>query len=330
MPLGMSAYLALRRFQSLALEVVGPVALGMLLSASVEMLQLFTPHRVCSTVDLISNTVGSALGVFAGFAFTEIANIPPTGPEFRVRDRGALALLFGWVASLLFPFFPVLWLSIWRAKLAAFVHAAPIDPIPMLLSAAEWFAVGRLLLGAGAKSPLRWLLAMLLLAPAQFAILNHNPMPADFAGAALAAVLFIFFGKRPYADRPAAIALLLAVTLRGLEPFHFEAVAQAFQWIPLKGLLTAEWQNSIPILLGKLFQYGASIWLLHRARTGILRSTAIVTVVLAAIEALQVWIPGHVAEITDPLLAVLLGMGLRVLSRNLRGAPADRTEPVAA
>ena len=122
-----------------------------------------------------------------------------------------------------------------------------------------------------------------------------------------------FFGRGPSADRLAGIALLLALALGGLSPFHFEGPPQAFLWIPFGGLLGSDWQNAISVLLGKLFRYGCSIWLLHRAGLGTIRATAIVTVVLAGIEALQTWIPGHVAEITDPFLALLLCLGLRAL-----------------
>lgn len=206
-PLGMSAYLAMRRFKSHALGILVPVALGTLLSATIEMVQLFTPHRVCSAVDLVNNILGSGLGVLAGFEFTQIADVPVTGPVFHVRDRSAIALLFFWVSSLLFPLFPVLSLDIWRAKVSAFIDTPLISPIPILLSAAEWFAVGRLLSMAGARSPFRWLLVLLLLVPVQFGIVNHSPMPADFAGAALAVLLFHFFGKGPSADRLAGVAL---------------------------------------------------------------------------------------------------------------------------
>jgi VanZ family protein len=314
-PLGMSAYLAFRRFKSRLLETAGPVALGAVLSASVEMAQLFTPNRVCSALDLVNNILGSAVGVLAGIAFTQIADVPTTGTKLRVRDRCALALLFCWVGALLFPFFPVLWLHIWREELSGFIHAPLLDPIPILLVAAEWFAVGRLLRAAGTRLPFQWLLALLVLVPAQFAILNHNPKPADFEGAALAAMLFLFFGRGPSADRIAAIALVCAVTLRGLAPFHFEGPPQAFVWIPFEGLLGNQWQDAIPTLLGKLFQYGASIWLLHRAGLSLPWATAIVTVILAGIEVLQTRIPGHVAEINDPLLAVMLGLGLRALNK---------------
>jgi VanZ family protein len=304
-PLGMSAYLALRRFKSHALQILAPIALGTALSAGVEMVQLFTPSRQCSALDLVDNILGSGFGVLAGFIFTQIVDVPITGPELRVRDRSAVALLFCWVAFLLFPLFPVLSLMVWKAKLAAFLYGSLISPVPIVVSAAEWFAVGRLLLAAGARSPARWICVLLILVPAQFAIVNRSPNPADFEGAAIGLLLFQVFGKASNADRYAGMALLLAVTIKGLAPFYFKGPGEAFLWIPFGGLLATEWQDAIPILAGKLFQYGASIWLLRRG-AGMMCATAMVTLVLAGIEALQTRIPGHVSEITDPLLAVLL------------------------
>jgi len=301
-PLGMSGYLAFRR-------VFTPVAIGTVLSASMEMLQLYTPHRQCSSIDLVDNILGSAIGVVAGIVFTRIVDFPSTGPAFRVRDRGAVALLFCWLGYLLFPIFPVLALGVWRTKLSAFAHAPVLDPIPTLLSAAEWIAVSRLLIAAGARRPVAWLAVLLVLLPVQFGIVNRAPLPADLEGAAIALAACFLIN----ADWLAGILLLTAVALRGLAPFHFEDPARAFLWVPFGGLLENAWQNSIVILLGKLFQYGASIWLLARGRMRLFRATFLVTLVLAAIEALQTRIPGHVAEINDPLLAVMLGLGLRAL-----------------
>lgn len=314
-PLGGSAYLATRRFKSRSVRILSSVALGALLSATIEIVQLFTPHRVCSAVDLASNTLGSTLGAVLGLVFTRISNVPVEGLGFRFRDRSAIGLLFCWVSFLLFPLYPDLLLVAWRTKLSALIHPSATSPIPILLNAAEWFAVGRLLLAAGARPPFRWLLVLLLLVPVQFGIVNHSPKIGDFAGAALAALLFRFFGMGPSADRLAGIALLLALTIRGLAPYHLEGSAQAFLWIPFGGLLGGEWQNAISILLGKLFRYGASIWLLHRSGLGTIQATAIVIMVLAGIEMLQIWIPGHVAEIADPLLALLLCLGLRAAGR---------------
>jgi VanZ family protein len=323
-PLGASAYLTFRRFKSVVLETLAPIVLGALLSASVEMAQLFTPTRTCSAIDLVDNMVGSALGVLAGYVFTRIVKLPITGPGFHVRDRSAVSLLFVWVAFLTFPLFPVLWLAVWKAKFLSLVHAPLISPVPSLLRAAEWFAVGRLLVAAGAKSPWRWLFALLLLVPAQFAILNHNPIPADFMGAALGALLFQFSCTNRRADGLAGFTLLFALILRGLSPFHFGSDTQAFLWVPFGGFLATPWQDAISILTGKLFQYGASLWLLHRAGLKLLEATVLLTLVLVAIEALQTRIPGHVPEITDPLLALMLCLGLRVLESAPGSHPRHR------
>jgi hypothetical protein len=319
MPLGAAAYLALRRVRPQLLAFFSAVAIGTVLSATVEMLQLFTPHRHCSTVDLASNILGTTLGLLAGYAFQQIADIPSASPGFRLRDRRAIALLYCWIFFLVFPLYPDSWLASWRAKLSVFFVLSASSPAQILVSVAECFAVGRLLVAAGAKAPVRWLLLLLLLLPIQFGIVTHSPKAVEFAGAALGVLVFYLAGKGPVADGAAGIGLLAALTLRGLSPFHFADPGQAFLWIPFGGFLGSEWQGSVSMLLGKSFRYGASIWLMGRAGTGNVRAVAIVAAVLAGIEVLQIWIPGHVAETTDPLLAVLLYLGLRALERT---APA--------
>jgi VanZ family protein len=95
-PLRMSACLALR-LRSRVLEVV---ALGTVLSASLEMAQLFTSKRVCSSVDLVNNIVGSGLGVVAGFVFTKIVAIPVRGPGVsRPRPWGGGAVVLSGIVS---------------------------------------------------------------------------------------------------------------------------------------------------------------------------------------------------------------------------------------
>ncbi|HZL55494.1 MAG TPA: VanZ family protein [Bryobacteraceae bacterium] len=313
-PLGMTGYLAFRRYRLWMLEIAGPVLLGALLSATMEMLQLFTPHRMCSAIDLANNTLGSALGVIAGIVFAHVVN-PPLVPwhSSESRDRSAVALLFCGFIALTFPFFPVMWLSMWRLKVETFAHGFVVSPVPLLLNAAEWFAAGRLLVAAGARSPRRWLAFALLLIPLQMAIVNRFPMPADLVGATAAVALFRWLGEKREADRGGAIFLLLALVLTGLAPFHFTEQSQGFSPIPFAGVMGTEWQSGLQILIMKLFEYGAAIWLMRRAGMRLLRSTLVATAVLAAIEAAQTYIPGHVAETTDPLLALLIGITLRTL-----------------
>jgi VanZ family protein len=315
-PLGMSAYLAFRRTRLRFIAIVAPVApvaLGAVLSASIEMLQLYVPGRHCSTLDLAMNILGSALGVAAGLAFVAITDLPPNGPDFRVRDRNAVVLLFCWVGFLLFPLFPSFSIPELRDKIAVFAHGRLLAPGPLALSVAEWFAVGRLLAATGARSPLAWLAGLFAFIPVQFILVNHYPVLADFEGPFLAMLIFLLCRQARCADCVAGVALLIAAALRALAPFRLAAFPQPFLWIPFGGFLLNSWQTSVSILLGKLFQYGASVWLLSRSAVGLLGATVVVAVVLAAIEVVQTRMPGHVPEITDPLLAILLGLAFSVL-----------------
>ena len=67
-------------------------------------------------------------------------------------------------------------------------------------------------------------------------------------------------------------------------------------------------------MLEKIFWYTSAVWLLAsvmRLRYAI----AVVAAVLAAIEIAQMRLPGRVAESTDPILAILMGFVLFILSR---------------
>jgi hypothetical protein len=81
-PLGLSAHLAFRRYRVSLVAFPGPVLLGGLLSALIGMTQLFVRGRHCSTMDLLDNVVGSALGVLAGVMFERIA-----GPKRPALNR---------------------------------------------------------------------------------------------------------------------------------------------------------------------------------------------------------------------------------------------------
>ena len=57
-------------------------------------------------------------------------------------------------------------------------------------------------------------------------------------------------------------------------------------------------------------------WLLRVVGWRLARATVAVALLLGAIEAIQIHLPGRVAEITDPLLALILGATLALLDRS--------------
>jgi VanZ family protein len=313
-PMGMSAFLAFRRFRH-----TGPIVLGAVLSGSIEMAQLFTPGRRCSTLDLLNNIAGSAAGVLAGMLFERIAGPVRKGAaEFRAPDPSALASVFCWAASLVFPFFPVMNLADWDHKLAVFAQGPAFASIPLISAAANWVAVAYMIRAMRVRRIRLWLAFSLLLIPIQFAIATRQPMPADLIGAVAGIVLFLVTENIPSGISFAAWAFIGVLTVRGLAPFHWDVHGQSFTWIPFGGFLNSEWQYGIQLILQKTFSYGAAIWMLRRAAMRWLAAIFIVCAVLAAIEVIQIHLPGRTAETTDPLLALLAGLGLRVLERPAR------------
>jgi len=315
-PLGMSAFLAFRKFP---LRWLTPVLLAAMLSGCVEMTQLFTPNRNCSTEDLLTNIFGSACGVIVGIVFEK--TMPPMRlVGTKASDASAVALLFCWFAAMLFPAFPVTGLLSLREKTVAFMHGSLLSPVLLLSVAASWFAAGRLLSAARLRRPVAWLIGSLIFIPAQIAIVTRQPLPVQLLGAAAGSALYMVARK----SRSVAAGAFLAVLLiRGLAPFHFSAHGQGFEWIPFGGFLNMDWQYGVQVLLEKLFYYGTAIWLLRTAGLKWIFAIGTVTALLAVIEAIQTHIPAHTAEITDPLLALMLGLGLRALRRRSIGYHAN-------
>ncbi len=307
-PLGFAAYLAFRK------SVLAPVLLGLLLSSAIEITQLFTPTRITSMMDVISNVAGSALGVAVAIAFRGAIRLKPSHSHLLLRDRGALALILCWATSLLLPFFPVLGLYLPDRKLAIFLSSPPFTVLPFVSAAAVWFALGLLIEATGVRFP-RELTAIAVLAiPAQVLVASRQPVLSELTGAIAGALLFGIRARARKVTLSEACTFTGVVLFRGLWPFHFVSAAAAFVWIPFTGALTAAWLPALLVLSEKVFYYGAAIWLLHTAGIRLVRSAAAIAMVLAVIEMVQTHLPGRTPEITDPLMAILIGFVLGALN----------------
>jgi VanZ family protein len=115
-----------------------------------------------------------------------------------------------------------------------------------------------------------------------------------------------------------ALAFTALLILRGLAPFHFRATASRFDWMPFNAMFAADWIVGLPVFLEKSFYYGVAIWLWRYAGWRLERATLFIAAILAAIEVIQLYLPGRTSEITDPLLALLLGFMLWLLEQDYR------------
>jgi VanZ family protein len=320
-PLGFAAHLALRKYRLPGIAVYGPVLLGLLLSTAMELMQLMVPTRETSMADVITNVIGSGLGVLLGLLFEVLA--PHRGFHSLklgggIADRGALMLVYCWAGWLLFPLFPMMSEPELDRRLAVFAHSRLADPVLLLSAAASWYAAG-LLAAAGIRIS-RGAFALTLLAiPAQFFVIGQQPLLSALLGAIAGVILFVVCRRDGAPTKVEAGVFLAVVLVRGLSPFHLAAGSTEFNWVPFGAMLEGDWQSTARILIQKTFYYGTAIWLLRAAGVRLVRAVMLVAAVLAFIEIAQIRLPGRTPEITDPILAILIGFVLAWMSRPVRG-----------
>jgi len=172
---------------------------------------------------------------------------------------------------------------------------------------------GRMLAAVGFSSVPLWLCFAASLIPAQFFIVTRQPQTAELLGAVAGTIGYAVWGRSRRAGKILGWAFLILLLVRGFAPFRFEGPGQKFSWVPWGGFLGMEWEPGVNVLLEKTFYYGTAIWLFRAGGMRLRESTALVAITLAVIEAAQTRLPGRTSEITDPLLALLLGFGLYVL-----------------
>jgi hypothetical protein len=119
----------------------------------------------------------------------------------------------------------------------------------------------------------------------------------------------------------AALALLL-VAAKEFAPFALAGTPSPFYFTPFQAFLEANRDAAIRVLAGKFFLYGSSVWMLREAGLPLWGSAGMVALLLSTGEATQRYLPGRVAESTDPLLALLAGL-LMVWLRDHRSSPPD-------
>ena len=307
-PLGFAGYFVFRKIH-------WPVLLGLALSIAVELTQLYTPHRDTSLIDVVNNVIGSALGVVAAVLFEKIAGPLPRRSFLTPVDRGALTLVFWWAAWFVFPIFPALSQTELHRRLGVFAHSPVFAPVPLVSAVAVWFTLGLLIAAAGFRRPVAWLGLSILAIPAQFLIAERQPVPSDLLGAIAGFLLFALRPRTKPVTKTEAWAFSALLVLRGLSPFRFVSEPADFTWIPFAPALNAEWQFAVLVMLGKICYYASAIWLLRASGMRLLRAAAIVAAILAAIEIAQIHLPGRTPETTDPLLALVMGFVLLILSR---------------
>jgi VanZ family protein len=303
-PLGVTAFLVMAHRLPRAVAGATALLLGLVLSASIEMLQVYDAGRTCSMADVICNLLGAAVGVIVALLFQPEIEQLTASRKSRRGAAGALLLACCWGGYQLFPFVPLLSRGRLHANVAR-LAAAPFSAVELCAATAEWFAFALLLRALAGRLRTPWLALAMLSLPLRLLIVERHLTPAEVIGAVAALLLWMLPGGKSKVVAGACM-MAFAIALRELQPFRFTPAVNAFSWIPFSATLLAERQNATLMLLRKGFEYGSMVWLLRAAGVRYLRAGTATAAALLLLEFLQRHLAGRQPEITDALIAALM------------------------
>jgi VanZ family protein len=296
---------------------------GGLLSTTMELTQYYIAGRLSAADDVYANLLGTVLGAIVGnFAGGDFLWLP-----FRdvAANRVPCLLLGLWLAYRLYPYVPAIDLhKYWDALKPVVFHPRPTG-YHLFRYTAIWLTVGSLIESAGGRRR-GWLLFPLFIAAvlvAKVVIIGKALSAAEIDGAAIALAVWLLLAIMVSARiRVTVTALLFSayIVAERLEPFQFSAYGRAFGWIPFHSFLNGSVEVNITSFLEKAFLYGALIWLLDKSGLRSRVSTILVAIMLFATSWAETYLPDRSGEVTDALMALLIGTIIAVVKTPTEGS----------
>jgi hypothetical protein len=327
LPLGFCLFLSLgprRRWRSSAITVL----CGAAFSFSIEVAQSYLPARVPSLIDLVLNTAGTLLGAIAGAMWrglSALLRLPPQDAEQR-RTPDALLLLLLWLAWRLAPFVPHFDLT--KLKSALWPLAYPhIEPQSTLLYLTCWLIVTQALLRLVSRQKvleaLLTLIAVVMVG--RLVVASQSFVPSELVAFVLLLPALILLTRLHTGPRHLLlfIAMGSVVYFEMMVPAEASNQGQSFDWLPFITWFDAGMPIDWVILFKKLFLFGALVWLFTEAGAPRGIAAVIVTTLVTMIQIIQQYLPDHAGTLTDPLLALAVGL----LFRFFTPTPGPSTTP---
>lgn len=328
LPFGFLAINVFHRSGKLSSWLVVLIA-GGALALSVQVAQLIIPGRVPAGSDVTWNLIGCIIGALLGLSalgkqmsqLGETVEYPPI-PVI-------LAVL--WVLYGLAPFVPSLDLQLLKDNIKLIISEPP-DLVWVLQAVVMWLVVFHFLSsyakGWFSQKYFSFLVFITLLLG--FFVVGKVVSSDKILGSIIALGIWYAVRQR-YSVYWLAAGVVVTVLLISVHPFVLRAQPASFQWIPFQGALTGSMAVNALSIFKKLILYGCLIWLLAECRMTLWRATASTAVFLLCCEIAQLFLVRTTPEITDPLLAIAIGITFfqyqkrtrsLVLSSHRNGLPA--------
>jgi VanZ family protein len=334
LPLGFCLFLWLELRWPRAPAMIIATVLGSLLSLTIEVAQVYISTRVPSLADLTLNALGTLLGATAGLAWGGLGRLMhlPGRSEAPLRDPGAVLLLGLWLAWRFAPFVPQFDLVKLKAALRPLFNPQ-FDPV-IVFSYLTFWLVANQAVAAVVSRPRRLEALLLVIATVlvgRLLVANQTFVAGELlALLLLLPMLLVMHRLRPRPRRATLVlAVLVVLIIDGLAPFDFAPPMGRFDLWPFLGWFEIGLPAAIQLidwseLFGKLFLYGALLWVIKEWGASISFAVLALTATVLGIELLQAWLPEQTASITEPLLALGVGLAFRSLYQRMRPRPFAR------
>ncbi|MGC2202764.1 MAG: VanZ family protein, partial [Stellaceae bacterium] len=309
LPLGFFLVLAVAGKARAVPAILIAVVFGALLSTSMELTQYYIPDRVTAAEDVYANVAGTALGAIVG-SLAGFSSPWAFSREISLQ-RVPLLLLAVWLGYRLYPYVPTIDLHKYWEALKPIVLYPRLTAYDLFRYTATWLTLAALV--EAVVGPKRaWLFIPLFIASvliAKLLIIGKTLALAEVAGAGIGFGAWSLLAATGARFRLIVIALLFCayVIAERLIPFQFAAHRRSFGWIPFLSFLYGSLEVNILSFLEKTFLYGSLIWLFSMIGLRMRTSTILVAVTLFASSWAETYLPNRSAEITDAVMALLIG-----------------------
>jgi hypothetical protein len=164
---------------------------------------------------------------------------------------------------------------------------------------------------------------------AKILIVNQILTLSEVVGACFAYIIWISVLRPTGAPAwVAAAALCSAIIVLRLEPFNFQLSATPFGWLPFRSYLSGSLDINIQSFFEKTFLYGSLLWLGAKMGLRHWKATALVSCLLFATSIAESYLPGRSAEITDAVMAAMIGIIFAAMS-SIAGGGETNAKAVA-